>query len=179
MALRPLSLTSTMGNCCGGTAVVEHVQDVQWGRAHPAIKIRGAKAKMSTSDYAYRCAVADVVMHDGQHFCEFRLVEGDDFKIGVVRPEWGAATNEKTSHMKDPHLEHEHCASSYSPPSRRAARARTCAFLPRRAMLAKGVVSNLICCVVRDDGRLLRRQNGHVFPGCCCHWVARYAACSC
>ena len=56
-----------MGNCCGGTAVVEHVQDVQWGRAHPAIKIRGAKAKMSTSDYAYRCAVADVVMHDGQH----------------------------------------------------------------------------------------------------------------
>lgn len=95
--------------------MVEHVQHVQWGRAHPAIKISGAKAKMSVNDYAYRCAVADVVMQDGQHFCEFRLVDGDDFKIGVVRAGWGEASNEKTSHMKDPHLEREHCASSYHP----------------------------------------------------------------
>ena len=57
-------------------------------------------------------------MNEGRHFCEFTVVEGDDLKIGVVRPDYGAAANEKTSHMKDPHLEREHCAQMLHPRAR-------------------------------------------------------------
>lgn len=96
-----------------GTDVVEQVEKVEWARGHPAIKLRGGKAQMTVNDYAHRCAIADLVMKEGQHFCEFTLVEGDDFKIGVVRPDYGEAANEKTSHMKDPHLEVEHCEWIY------------------------------------------------------------------
>eukprot|EP01043_Picozoa_sp_COSAG02_P022578 COSAG02_NODE_1178_length_14042_cov_11.526674_7_plen_100_part_00 len=99
-----------MGNCMGGTEVVEVVEPVAWSRSHPAIKMSGAKAKMTVNDYAFRCALADGVMKDGQHFCEFTVMGGEDFKIGVARPSYGAASNDKTSHMKDAHLESEHCA---------------------------------------------------------------------
>eukprot|EP01043_Picozoa_sp_COSAG02_P053344 COSAG02_NODE_5873_length_3972_cov_20.899045_7_plen_113_part_00 len=98
-----------MGNCMAGTEV-EQVEPVEWARAHPAIKVRGGKAKMTENDYGHRCAVTDGVMMEGRHFCEFTVVQGNDFKIGVVRPDYGAVANEKTSHMKDPHLEREHCA---------------------------------------------------------------------
>ena len=94
----------------GGTAVHEQEDMLEWERGHPFIKLSGAKAKMTVTDYGFRCAVANVVMTEGRHFCEFTLVEGDEFKIGVVRPNYGEAPHEKTTHMKDPHLDPEHCA---------------------------------------------------------------------
>lgn len=96
-----------MGNCMGGTDVVEQVEQVDWKRAHPTIKLSGAKAKMTVNDYAYRCAIADVEMSSGQHFCEYKVVEGTTLKVGVVRPKYG--DDPKMPHMKDPHLETEHC----------------------------------------------------------------------
>jgi len=94
---------------------VEQVDIVEWSRAHPAIKMRGAKIKMTTNDYAFRCAVGDLSMADGQHFCEFTVVDGYTLKLGVVRSGYGELTNGKSAHMKDPHLEPEHCASCSCP----------------------------------------------------------------
>jgi hypothetical protein len=104
-----------MGQCMARGTEVEQVDIVEWSRAHPAIKIRGAKIKMTTNDYAFRCAVGDLSMADGQHFCEFTVVDGYTLKLGVVRSGYGELTNGKSAHMKDPHLEPEHCASCSCP----------------------------------------------------------------
>ena len=162
-----------MGNCMGGTKVVEVVDTIAWSRAHPAINISGAKAKMTQNDYAYRCALADGVMKDGRHFCEFTVVCGDDFKIGVVRPDYGAASNEKTSHMKDAHLEREHCAKMLHP--------RRVFLVAPSAMIAGRRAANKLAlvCTARRWRRLLRRAYRQMFPERSGNEMAWYGAWNC